>query len=421
MVRPHSFTHIRRGVSPGRRRRRAALLSSTVALGLCALAGCALFSPGLVFGAGQPGGDATTVAGAVAVGGVNTGGQGGMVTGTAIPGGAAGGSLVASQGTILVKLPWGAGPGQVGLLAPAEGLARGPEAVGAAADGRIAILDSVNHRIVTLDSSGTFARSIPLTLSEPRFLAVSGDTLYVLDCDSDRQLVSFDWNGGMVGSSALPSLDDVVTGLFATDSGPCVEIAHERTFLIAASASVGTAAFGSDVGTSKPAQSVLKPLAGRPVDGRFGSVAKVSFKAGKTAQIKLFKQDRSTLKASQTADFASVLSSGRTLEHLVSVDGDARGGLVIGARMLDEGSAASGRPSLVLTRVGANATLTAAASGAVTGPAASDTLLLVDSPYAYLGQPYVVAPDGRVIQPLADKSGYSLMVYSFGSAAGVTP
>ena len=421
MVRPHSFTHIRRGVSPGRRRRRAALLSSTVALGLCALAGCALFSPGLVFGAEQPSSAAATVAGVAALGADNPGGRGDTVTGGAIPDGAIAGALVASQGTLLVKLPWGVGPGQVGLQAPAEGLARGPEAVAVSPDGRIAILDSVNRRLVTLDSSGIFARSIPITLTEPRFLAVSGDTLYVLDCDSDRQLVSFDWNGAIVGSSALPALDDVVTGLFATDTGPCVETAHERTFLVAASTSASATALGYGAGPSKPAQGVLKPLAGRPVDGRFGPMANVSFRPGKTAQIKLFKQDKSSLKASQTADFASVLSGRRTLEHLVSVDGDGRGGLVIGARMLDDGSVASGKPSLVVTRVGANASLSAAASGPSTGLVASDTLLLVDSPFAYLGQPYAVTPDGRVIQPLADETGYSLMVYSFGSAAGVTP
>jgi hypothetical protein len=33
----------------------------------------------------------------------------------------------------------------------------------------------------------------------------------------------------------------------------------------------------------------------------------------------------------------------------------------------------------------------------------------------------VVAPDGRVIQPVADETGYSLMVYTFGRAAEVTP
>jgi hypothetical protein len=402
MVRLRSFFRIRGEVPPDRRRRRAALLSSAAALGLCTVAGFALFSPGLVFGAGQPVDTATTVEGTVTVGAATAD------------------ALTASQGTLLVKLPWGAGPGQVGLLAPTEGLARGPEAVAVSPDGRITILDSVNRRLVLLDSAGTFLRSIPVGLTQPRFVAVSGDRLYVLDCDSDRQLVSLDWNGATVGTSALPALDDVVTGLFATDAGPCVEIAHDRTFLVAGSTSLGAAAFGSG-GTSKPAQGVFKQLAGRPVDGRFGPVAKVSFKPGKDAQIKMFKLDKSTLKASQTADFASTLYGNRALEHLVSVDGDGRGGLVIGARLLSAGSATSGQPSLVVTRISTSVALAAAASTDLTEPPATDTVLLTDSPFAYLGQPYVVAPDGRVIQPVADETGYSLMVYTFGRAAEVTP
>jgi hypothetical protein len=103
------------------------------------------------------------------------------------------------------------------------------------------------------------------------------------------------------------------------------------------------------------------------------------------------------------------------------VDGDGRRGLVIGARILSNGSTTAGQPSLVLTRISPTATLTAAASGVVAGPALADNLFLVDSPFAYLGQPYTVAPDGRVIQPVADESGYSLMVYTFERTVEVNP
>jgi len=40
-------------------------------------------------------------------------------------------------------------------------------------------------------------------------------------------------------------------------------------------------------------------------------------------------------------------------------------------------------------------------------------LLLAESDFAYLGAPYAVAPDGRVFQPVADRSGYTIVVYSF--------
>ncbi len=396
MVQIRSFLGVRGGVSPGRRRRRMAMLGSVAALGLGAVAGCALLSPGLVFGAGQTSAPPAKVS-------------------------ADADTLTASQGALLARLPWGVGPGQVGLQAPGEGLARGPEAVALSPDGRIAILDSVNGRLVILDSGGIFLKSIPVALSDPRFLSVSDDTLYVLDCDADRQLLAMDWNGSTTGLSTLPAFDDVVTGLFATDAGPCVEIAHNRTFLVAGSSSLSATGFGSTSAESKPTPGVLKALAGRPIDGSLGSVANISFKPGRSADVKLFRVDKGTLKASQTAAFASSLYDRRSLECLVSVDGDGHGGLVIGARMLSSDAATPGRPSLVLTRISAAEALAAAASANAYVPPISDTILLVDSPFAYLGQPYVVAPDGRVIQPVADDSGYSLMVYNLGSKLEVTP
>jgi hypothetical protein len=40
-------------------------------------------------------------------------------------------------------------------------------------------------------------------------------------------------------------------------------------------------------------------------------------------------------------------------------------------------------------------------------------ILLADSTYAYVGQPYTVGPDGRVYQPMATEAGYSILVHSF--------
>jgi hypothetical protein len=46
------------------------------------------------------------------------------------------------------------------------------------------------------------------------------------------------------------------------------------------------------------------------------------------------------------------------------------------------------------------------------GTAVTDTLTLNDSPFAYLGQPYVVAPDGRIFQPVGSDAGYTILVHS---------
>ncbi|HLA82425.1 MAG TPA: hypothetical protein VJP78_12535, partial [Thermoleophilia bacterium] len=331
MVRLRRSPKIGGGLPPGGRARRAALLSSAIALCLCALAACAFLSPGLVFGADQPRG-AAGVGRPLATG---PGQPDASNAGSAAT--SAEGTLGASQGTLLVKLPWGAGPGQVGLEGHTEGLTRGPEAVAVSPNGRIVVLDSVNRRLVILDASGTFLGAIPVGLTGPRFLAVSETALYVLDCDYDPQLASFDWNGGPLGTERLPVFDDVVTGLFATDSGVCIEVAHDRTFLVAPA--IGTAATGLGTGSGH-AEAALKPLAGRPIDKSFGAAVRVSFEPGKDAQIRLFKVDKSTLKALQTADFTSPVYGKRALEHLVSVDGDGQGGLVIGGRILGTASPA---------------------------------------------------------------------------------
>jgi hypothetical protein len=59
------------------------------------------------------------------------------------------------------------------------------------------------------------------------------------------------------------------------------------------------------------------------------------------------------------------------------------------------------------------------APSAAAETSASDELLLADCGFTYLGQPYVVAPDGRVLQPVADETGYRLLVHTFASAEEV--
>ena len=397
-----------------RRARLAALLSSVIAVGLCALAACALFVPGFVLGAEPPaaGPDGRAAAVAPAID----------------PKGAAISQIAPSAGVLLVTLPWGGGDGQVGLLAPGEGLARGPEALAVAPDGRIAVLDSVNKRLVLLDARGRSVGTAPVALSEPRFLAADNDRLYVLDCDVDRRLVTLDWSGVSLAAAVLPELDDVVTGLFSTDVGPCVEVAHESVFLINQTDSgIQTAATASNLqvastGPAKPLRAELRALAGRPLDRRLGRVAKVTFKPGKNAEIRLSSIDKKSLKAKQTAELSAVLAPGRALEHVVSVDGDGSGGLLVGARLLDTDAKGAGRPSLIISRLSSSAAAIANQSaGTAAAGTAGDSLLLADSPFAYLGQPYVVAPDGRVFQPVADPNGYSILVHTFAGPAEVKP
>lgn len=409
-------------------RRPVTLMAWTAGAGLCALAACALATPGFVMGAGQPSVKVApqeaavvspsepTVAGAQLTTAADEIMAADSVTG------------LPASGDLLVTLPWGSSPGEVGLLEQGEGLARGPEALAAAPDGRIAVLDSVNGRLLFLDPTGEPAGSASIPLAAPRFLAVDNDWLYVLDCDSDRRLVTFDWRGTHLGTVALPELNDVVTGLFATDQGPCLEVSHETVLLLARAGVYVQGDGASPTRQSEPGRATARIVAGRPLEQSLGRVAQVTFKPGRNARLKCFDLDAASLKAIQTRELSPVLAGGRPLENLVSVDGDGIGGLIIGARLLKPEVSGGREASLVLTRLASEPGEDPISGGVRSGveeadmpgtgsaTAGVDTLFLTDSPFVYLGQPYVVAPDGRILQPWGSEGGYSILVHSFAEA-----
>lgn len=399
------------------RRRVAPALSLLVGASVCALAASALLVPGFVFGA-----TATEVTEAVRAADVTEESAAGdstesmnrdvSVSTTEEPSSPS----TTSKGALLVTLPWGVGAGEVGLAKPTEGLVRGPEALAIAADGRVAVLDSVNRRLVYLDAAGLVTGNTTVPLSEPRFLAVDDKRLYVLDCDADRLLVTLDWNGSLLDTTALPELDDVVTGVFATPQGPSIEIAHDSVFLLQAT--------GRRVATTAGLASTdaaLRPLAGRPLTTDLGRAAKVTYTPGGGVRARSYQVDGDSLSAVQTSDISPAVAPGRVIDHLVSVDGDGRGGLVIGARLADVEPGVRGRAVLALTRVAAEARTARGAGAPHAVSTDSYTMLLADRSIAYVGQPYVVAPDGRVFQPIAGEEGYTIMVHTFPAAEEVQP
>ena len=383
------------------------LIALTCSLGLLALLFCALFVPGFVRPA-----DADTTSSTQAVPGDISPGQPTTTDPAPI-------KLVPvepSPGRQLVTLPWGSGAGQVGLVRPAEGLTRGPEALAVAPDGRMVVLDSVNSRLVLLAADGSFSGTIPLTLSQPRFLAVDNGLIYVLDADTDQQLVCVDWQGTKLRSTHLPAVDDVVTGLFVTADGPCVEVAHDAVFAVEFKDS-GTLGAGMSAGQAaaalESAPAALHGIAGRPLDRDLSKAAKITFKPKDGVKLKRFMVDKKSYKGVQTRASTPTFAQGRGIEHLVSVDGDGQGGVIIGARLLRAKSDPKDAPSLIVGRLAAGADQTGGT------PVLTDTVTLSDSPFAYLGQPYVVAPDGRILQPVGSEAGYSIVVYSL--PGGVQP
>lgn len=374
------------------------MFASGLALSLCTLAACALSVPGFVLGAEAA--PAPQAAGADTVA-------------PEVFGGGHAPDEEPSAGDLLVTLPWGDGPGQVGLQAPGEGLSRGPEAVALSPDGRIAVLDSVNRRLVLLDPEGSYIGQVALDLAEPRFLAVDDERIYVVDCDADRRLSALDWSGGTVADVGLPRFDDVVTALIATKQGPCVEVAHDCAYLVDLKSKVGSGA-------------KVRQLPGRPLDNDVTRAARAGFTPGKGLSLRISSVDAASGKASTGDQLQPDLAPGRSIEHLVSLDGDGSGGLIVGARLdLPEDAsddAASHAAPLLLTKLQASPKSKGAPgplSAATAAVSAGSSLLLSESCYTYLGQPYVVAPDGRVIQPVADETGYSLLVHGFADSQEV--
>jgi hypothetical protein len=155
----------------------------------------------------------------------------------------------------------------------------------------------------------------------------------------------------------------------------------------------------------------------------------VTFQHGQSPRLKFARAPKGGLDATPAGDIQTALPGSVEVEYLVSVDGDGDGGTIVGAHLLSRGSGQAKQPELLLThlRPAAGAATPGGAKatpGAATSQSADlstsrpvSAILLADSAYAYVGQPYTVGPDGHVFQPVANEAGYSIMVHSFPEAA----
>ena len=107
------------------------------------------------------------------------------------------------------------------------------------------------------------------------------------------------------------------------------------------------------------------------------------------------------------------------LTRLVSTDAGSRGRSGGNRPSAGLGDGAGAGPELISAKNPAAGS--AAGSASDTAEAATGILLLSGSSSVYLGQPYVVAPDGRIFQPWASEAGYSILVHSFARFEEVQP
>ena len=102
-------------------------------------------------------------------------------------------------------LPRGSGPGEIGILEGPHGEPPiGPSSINVADDGNIFVLDSVNHRVITLSEDGTIQRETGFDRHAwGADLAVDArGNLYILDTRSNRLLVHR--SDGQALETALP-------------------------------------------------------------------------------------------------------------------------------------------------------------------------------------------------------------------------
>jgi len=85
----------------------------------------------------------------------------------------------------------GAGPGQIGILeGPSGEIPVGPSSISVASDGTVLLLDSVNHRVITLNPNGTIEQTLRIDATAWGVDAIidSDNNLYVLDSRNNRLL-----------------------------------------------------------------------------------------------------------------------------------------------------------------------------------------------------------------------------------------
>ena len=287
---------------------------------------------------------------------------------------------------VVLRGPWGEGPGQFGRRAAQEGSPEAPTALAIDAAGDVAVLDQVNRRVQRF-RAGRFIGSLPLPNEAAQDVATTADgRVAVLDRLGDPSLTLFDAAGRpsrtvpLVGGSITEG--GAVTGLFAAPDGLYVEREHRELVRITDAR-----------GEPDPARSTLW---GRPTrDGR--SLLRAAIADRLRGLVTVSAASRAT----GAMDWSRTVALDGLVLHLVLLDGDRRGRAFVGAVVARESAGVFTDAHVLVVRFDS--------AGAPDG-----TLRLPASPEAdELFRPIAINDDGQVFALSPGPDGLALVEYPF--------
>jgi hypothetical protein len=287
---------------------------------------------------------------------------------------------------VVLRGPWGSGPGQFGRRVASEGSPEAPTSLSVDASGDVAVLDQVNRRVQRF-RDGRFVGSLPLPSEAAQDLATSADgRVAVLDRLGAPSLTLFDAAGRPARTVPLvggPIAEGgAVTGLFAAADGLYVEREHRELVRLTDAR-----------GEPDPARSTLW---GRP--GRDGATL---LRAAIADRPRGMVTVSAASRATGAMDWSRTVALDGMVLHLVLLDGDRRGRAYLGAVVGRELSGAITDPHALVVRFDR-------------AGAPDATLRLPAPPEAdELFRPMAIDDEGHVFALSPGPDGLSLVEYSF--------
>jgi hypothetical protein len=163
----------------------------------------------------------------------------------------------AREGKVVLSLPWGSGPGSVGLVPGNESLTEGPSAFDVDAMGRVFLLDSVQNRLGVFDGGRLLRRTRLAPAAHWDVAAAADGAAYVLSRGAGGLVVStVSSSGRLAGTQGFGRL---IPGQIRTsDRSAYVHLLPLDAWVRVGDASATSPAVGRPVGAGRRLLSVVR-------------------------------------------------------------------------------------------------------------------------------------------------------------------